>query len=112
MAAINNIRTRMANHIEEKGDGWLTVHDDPIFERMLIAGETWWNVIIQSSPVTKHLTYGIVLNVMEGWENVINGQVGPCQMFAAIQDVRRGQLGRLRMFVAEDAISTGDLLMD
>lgn len=45
-----------------------------------------------------HLTYGVVLEVLDGWCNLIEEQVGSCQLFAAIQDARRGRLGRLRVF--------------
>ena len=112
MTAINNIRNRMAHHIEDKGDTWLLPKDDPIIESIAGVESGNWDIIIQSSPVTVHLTYGDVLNVMEGWENLINGQVGPCQMFAAIQNSRRGQIGRLRMFRPGGTMEPGDLLMD
>ena len=59
-----------------------------------------------------HLTYGVVLDVMEGWQNLINGQVGPCQIFAAIQNTKRGQVGRLRVVRSRGGAGTGDLLID
>ncbi|CAF9939846.1 hypothetical protein IMSHALPRED_001654 [Imshaugia aleurites] len=98
LTAIRNIQKRMADHIEEKGDGWLLPPDDPIIETIRDVEHGNWNIVIQSSPVTVHLTYGVVLEVMDGWETLIGGQVGACQMFAAIQNERRGQLGRLRVF--------------
>ncbi|KAL9077234.1 MAG: hypothetical protein Q9161_000500 [Pseudevernia consocians] len=110
--AINNIRYRMANHIKDEGDGWLLPNDDPVIETISTAESEEWDVIIQSSPVTVHLTYGVVLDVMEGWENLINGEMGPCQLFAAIQNTRRGQVGRLRVFQPHDAVGAGDLLID
>lgn len=111
MTAINDIRNRMANHIQEKGDGWLLPKDDPILETISGVESEEWNIIIQSSPVTVHMTYGVVLDVMEGWENLINGQVGACQMFAGIQNVKRGQVGRLRMFRPPGTVGSGDLVI-
>lgn len=111
MTAINNIRNRVANHIREKGDSWLLPKDDPLLETVSDSEGGEWYIIIQSSPVTVHLTYGVVLDVMEGWENLINGQVGSCQMFAGIQNVRTGQVGRLRMFRPSDIRETGDLVV-
>lgn len=110
--AINTIRTRMANHIAEEGDGWLLEMDDPIIETVSdgVEGEEW-DIIIQSSPVTVHLSYGVVLDVMDGWESLINGQMGPCQIFASIQNAKRGQIGRLRIFKPRDVVRTKDLLM-
>lgn len=110
--AIDNIRYRMANHIKDKGDGWLLPKDDPIIETISTTESEGWDVMIQSSPVTVHLTYGVVLDVMEGWENLINGEMGPCQIFAAIQNTNRGQVGRLRVFKTRDVLGAGDLLTD
>lgn len=106
----------MAQHIETSGDGWLLPHDDPIIETIPPAVQSsddeGWDIFIQSSPVTVHITYGTVLHVMDGWETLINGPVvGPCQIFAAIQDEKRGQIGRLRMSRSKGAVENGELVV-
>lgn len=106
----------MATHIQDSGDGWLLPRDDPLIETIPgISGssdEGEWDIVIQSSPVTVHLTYGVVLEVLDGWETLIKGPVvGSCQIFAAIQDAKRGQVGRLRMFRSMGAVEDGEFVV-
>lgn len=110
MTAIRKIRNRMNDHIRDKGDGWLLSKDDPILETIPEIESQEWDIIIESTPVTVRLTYGVVLEVLEGWENLIDGPVGPCQMFAAIENMRRGLVGRLRMFRPRDIMDARELL--
>ena len=102
----------MHEHIQTSGDGWLLAPNDPIIETIPAAGvdDEGWDILIQSSPVTAHLTYGVVLEVMDGWENLVNGHViGACQIFAAIQEEGRGQVGRVRMFRVKGGGGMGGL---
>ncbi len=54
--------------------------------------------MIQSSPVTVPIMYHIVLEGIEDWQNLINGEVGLCQCFATIQITKGRQVGRLIVF--------------
>ena len=96
------MKQRVTFHLASHRDGWLVGSDDPLVEEVkTVANGEEWHVKFESNPWLgpwqrkQHLTYGIVLDVVETWMQLINGALGACHTFGSIMSSEWGHVGGL-----------------
>ena len=110
---LTNIKRRMLSHLQDHDDGWLLPADDPIVATLWpVLGVRKWEIVLASNPMkapsgrTQHLTYGVVVSVIDGWNQLINGLVGYCVVNFLIEDSEWGDVGKLSMYALRADISS------
>ena len=95
----------MLSHIETQGGCWLLPADDPILADVDMPDmiPRRWRIVLTSSIVrasggrTQHLTYGIVVSAIDGWNQLINSLLGCCVVNLDIEDSDWGRVGTINM---------------